>query len=179
MQEDAGQSLARLTEARTFAEQAHGAQRYGERPYLFHLDMVVSLLTPYGTDAQVIGYLHDVVEDTPTTREVIVTEFGEFIAECVALLTDEPGATRKDRKAKTYRKLSQVAGSTQLALVVKAADRLANVKSCVADGKQSLLRVYRDEHPTFRKSAYRAGLCDPLWNELDELLCRHTQGGSG
>ncbi len=29
-------------------------------------------------------------------------EFGDFVADCVALITDEPGVNRKERKARTY-----------------------------------------------------------------------------
>jgi hypothetical protein len=54
--------------------------------------------------------------------------------------------------------------------VVKAADRLANVRSCLVDQHNGMLAVYRKEHPTFRRAAYREGLCEPLWRELDALL---------
>ena len=57
-----------LDQARAFALAAHGDQMYGARPYSFHLDAVVRLLSPYGIEAQVIGYLHDVVEDTEVSE---------------------------------------------------------------------------------------------------------------
>lgn len=156
--------------ARAFAIAAHGDQMYGERPYVFHLDQVVENLSEFSPVAQTVGYLHDVVEDTPTTLEEIAEKFGAFVSECVALLTDEPGANRKERKAKTYKKLAGVTGPAELALIVKAADRLANVKACVADGNVALWRVYRDEHPTFRTAAYRPDQCELLWQQLDQLL---------
>lgn len=93
---------------------AHGEQRYGDQPYVYHLDGVAGLLLPYGRTAQVIGYLHDVVEDTPVTVADIERTFGGLIAQCVALLTDEPGETRAARKAKTYAKLALVTGETEL-----------------------------------------------------------------
>jgi len=93
-----------------------------------------------------------------------------LVAGCVELLTDEPGATRKIRKAKTYAKLATVGQDFELALIVKTADRLANVRACVEDGKDSLRNLYASEQPQFRSAAYRAGLCDPLWAELDQLL---------
>lgn len=156
--------------AREFAIAAHGDQRYGERPYSFHLDQVVGSLSEFGQDAEAVGYLHDVVEDTSTTVAEISEKFGPLVAECVALLTDVPGQNRKERKAKTYKKLSAVSGPAQLALVVKVADRLANVRACIADGKEALWNVYRDEHAAFRAAAYRAGQCDALWGQLDGLL---------
>lgn len=159
-----------LDQARAFALAAHGDQMYGARPYSFHLDAVVRLLSPYGIEAQVIGYLHDVVEDTEVSEAEIRQHFGRLIAECVGLLTDAPGANRAERKARTYARLATVDGPAELALVVKVADRLANVRTCLIDDRRGLREVYRGEHPAFRRAAYREGLCEPLWVELDTLL---------
>ncbi|MDM0006739.1 HD domain-containing protein [Variovorax sp. J22G73] len=163
-------TLAATTIARAYAVQMHGDQKYGIHPYVFHLDAVVALLQPYGETAQVIGYLHDVVEDTEATVSQVQERFGDLVARCVSLLTDAPGTNRKERKAKTYAALAQVTGDEELALVVKAADRLANVRACVADGHRALWDTYRGEQPTFRAAAFRAGQCDALWAELDALL---------
>lgn len=159
-----------LEQARAFALAAHGGQKYGNRPYAYHLDAVAALLAPYGDEAQVVGYLHDVVEDTGVGLEEVRAHFGARVADCVALLTDAPGATRKERKALTYAKLAQVRGETELALLVKAADRLANARACVDDRKRELWLVYHGEHAAFRAAAYRAGQCEALWTELDRLL---------
>ena len=157
-------------EARSFAVAAHGGQRYGDLPYSFHLDEVAALLAPYGSQAQIIGYLHYVIEDTAVTESDIRDRFGPLIADCVSLLTDPSGSSRAERKAATYARLATVNGPTEVALLVKAADRLANVRSCVRGDRRGLMTVYRNEHASFRRSAYRAGLCDPLWRELDTLL---------
>lgn len=157
-------------EARTYAVTLHGDQRYGTHPYVHHLDAVTALLQPYGPQAQIVGFLHDVVEDTEATVDDVRRRFGNLTADCVALLSDAPGATRKERKAKTYAALAQVNGEQELALLVKAADRLANVRACVADGHRALWDTYRGEHPTFKAAAFRPGQCDPLWAELDTLL---------
>ncbi len=158
-----------IQQARAFAIQAHGDQRYGAHPYAVHLDAVAALARPYGELAQVIAYLHDTVEDTPVTEAEIRAQFGDTAARCVALLTDQPGANRKERKEKTYAKMAEAKDDLNLALLVKAADRLANLRACVADQHERLLAVYKAEHPTFRQAAYREGLCDPLWQELDRL----------
>jgi (p)ppGpp synthase/HD superfamily hydrolase len=157
-------------QARAFAVAAHGDQAYGEHPYVFHLDAVAAIAAPFGEAAVVAAYLHDTVEDTQASLQEITEQFGPEIAACVALLTDEPGENRKERKGKTYAKLAQVTGPLELALIVKAADRLANVRACVKERNERLLQVYRGEHPVFRQSAFRPGLCDALWSELDELL---------
>lgn len=167
-----------LDEARSFALTAHGEQMYGARPYSFHLDAVARLLSPYGIEAQIIGYLHDVVEDTQVTVSDIQERFGQRIAECVGLLTDSPANSRAERKQQTHARLAAVAGASELALVVKAADRLANVRTCVIDDRRGLHDVYRSEHPAFKRAVYRAGLCEPFWLELDTLLQAAVVGQS-
>ncbi|QOF80168.1 HD domain-containing protein [Variovorax sp. 38R] len=163
-------NTSNLSAARAYALSMHGAQMYGTHPYSHHLDAVTRVLLPYGQEAQVIGYLHDVVEDTDATVDEVRLRFGDLVAACVALLTDEPGANRKERKSKTYAKLAKVTGAEELALVVKVADRLSNVRACVADANRDLWSVYRGEHEVFKAAAFRAGLCDELWSELDGLL---------
>jgi (p)ppGpp synthase/HD superfamily hydrolase len=159
-----------VAEAREFAVRAHGEQRYGDQPYSVHLDAVAELAAPFGEQAQVVAYLHDAVEDTAVSLDEVRAKFGELVSECVGLLSDAPGANRKERKAKTYARLAQVQGRAQLALIVKAADRLANVRACVREGNAGLWRMYQSEHEVFRAAAYRAGQCDEIWLELDQLL---------
>ena len=159
-----------LSAARAYALDMHGAQMYGTHPYSHHLDAVAATLEPYGPKAQALGYLHDVVEDTSAEIDEVRQLFGADVAACVALLTDEPGVNRKERKSKTYAKLATASGPEELALVVKAADRLSNVRACVADANLDLWNLYRSEHAVFKASAFRNGLCDELWSELDDLL---------
>lgn len=165
-------------QARAFAISAHAEQKYGDRPYSFHLDAVAGIAELFGEEAVVIAYLHDTVEDTQTTIQEIECNFGPKVAACVGLLTDEPGTNRKERKAKTYAKLAVVHGPNELALVVKAADRLANVRACLADRKRSMWELDRSEHPVFRQAAYRTGLCESLWSELDSSLAEGAFGAA-
>ncbi len=161
--------------ARAFARAAHGDQRYGVHPYVVHLDDVVGILSGLAEadEATLIsGYLHDVVEDTEVSAAEVEREFGAVVARCVELLTDAPGANRKQRKAATYARLAEVSTDAPeaRALVVKVADRLANVRRSVDDQNQRLIELYRREHPVFRGSARRAGRAPALWDELDRLL---------
>jgi guanosine-3',5'-bis(diphosphate) 3'-pyrophosphohydrolase len=159
-----------VEQALEFALKWHGDQKYGEHPYVYHLHQVAQLLKGYGELAQAIAYLHDVVEDTEASIDQLQNEFGPLVASCVSILTDEPGATRQERKAKTYQKMAQVEGELELALVVKAADRLANMKSCIRNNYLPLLETYRKEFPTFHASAYRPQMCDDIWTEMQSLV---------
>jgi len=159
-----------MNAARTYALAVHGDQQYGDKPYAVHLDAVAALAKPFGAEAVTVAYLHDAVEDTDATLADIEARFGAHVATCVGLLTDEAGATRKERKAKTYAKMAVIRGAAELALIVKAADRLANVRACIAGNRAAQWAVYHGEHAAFRAAAFRAGQCDALWTELDHLL---------
>ena len=169
-----------VAEARAFAVKAHGEQLYGQHPYVVHLDDVHDILHEHGqpplpTTRLVIAYLHDVVEDTSITLSEIKTRFGDVVAGCVDLLTDGPGDSRKERKAATYTRLEAVPSDGPLhhALVVKAADRLANVRRSVDESNQRLFVMYQSEHTDFRAAAFRTGLVESIWEELDRALRAH------
>jgi (p)ppGpp synthase/HD superfamily hydrolase len=74
---------------------------------------------------QMAGWLHDVLEDTATSKTELVRNFGEEIADIVYRVTDEPGADRTERKRKTYRKIRGHYNAT----TVKLCDRIANVEA--------------------------------------------------
>lgn len=158
--------------AREMALKAHGDQKYGEKPYSVHLDAVADLCRPFGEDAVVVAFLHDAFEDTDLSRDAVVAAFGEHVAACVSLLSDPPGANRKARKAAAFAAFSAVpAGSDlELALLVKAADRLANVRAGVDEDNKSLLSMYRKEHAAFSAVVSRPGLNDALVAEASRLL---------
>lgn len=156
--------------ARECAEIAHDGQMYGEHPYMYHLDAVAELLAPCGKMAVAVGYLHDVVEDTDIDLTYIRHRFGHEIAFLVFLVTDEPGRNRRERKKRTNEKLAKVGELHWLALVVKAADRLANVRQAKAEGNESNLAMYRKEYYEFRNAARRPGLCESWWDEMDRIL---------
>lgn len=177
-----------VLDARDFAVRAHKDQKYGSDPYAVHLDAVAALVSSLGpdwtrlkpravTELLIVAYLHDVVEDTDVAREDIESRFGETVAAAVDLLTDCPGKNRKERKAKTYARLAAVDEHSDwpgtLALVVKAADRLANMRACARDGNKSLMKMYIKEHVDFRRAAFRSELCDLLWDEIDDLVRRY------
>ena len=161
--------MSNKDKARNFAIKAHGGQKYGEFPYSVHLDDVAKIASEYGETAQVVAYLHDVVEDTEVTPKEIEHAFGGLVSRCVCILSDEPGESRKIRKAATYQKMARISGPEEIALLVKAADRLANMRACVRSENEGFLDMYRAEHKVFRDSAYRPNLCEDIWIEIEKI----------
>ncbi|WP_067691367.1 HD domain-containing protein [Nocardia jejuensis] len=156
--------------ARAFAERAHGAQRYGDQPYVTHLAAVRAVLAEYGIggDTGVAAWLHDVVEDTPITIMQIDEAFGKPVADLVWAVTGV-GESRRERNADAQAKIV----AHPPAAILKLADRIANVEASAANN-QRLLAMYRSEHTAFR--AKLAGLttevpaADQMWQRLDALL---------
>lgn len=169
----------RLADARAFAVRAHADQRYGDQPYVVHLDAVRSVAVEHGvTDADVLvaTLLHDVVEDTGVSREDVTRAFGERVADLVDAVSDPPEhLSREAKKKAAYPRIRAVDG----AVVLKLADRLANVRACAGDGARQArkLAMYRGEHPGFRAALHPGEVAlaqDPaqaaLWRSLDALL---------
>lgn len=152
-----------VKEAAYMAISAHGSQTYDEYPYYYHLEQVVDVLKEYGysEDKYIIsGYLHDAIEDADISYNDIKKKFGEEIAEIVYCVTDELGRNRKERKAKT---LPKIAGNKD-AIIVKLADRIANLRSPKMKG------MYAKEYAEFKDMLYRPNHADDMWKELDKLV---------
>lgn len=145
---------------------------YGKLPYSYHLGMVSSLLTGYGQVVQDVAWLHDALEDTSLTKAEIEEVCGPVVARCVELLTDPPGASRKERKALSYARLAAVDVANideAWVLLVKAADRLANVQFSVQN-RSPLVDMYRREQDDFRKAIHRVGWNDDLIEAINQWL---------
>lgn len=162
--------------ARRFALVAHGDQKYGEHPYSYHLGAVADIARPWGDVTEAVAWLHDVVEDTPVSGYEVWETFGDPIAACVWIVTDPGGRNRRERKARLHERLAAIVANDALgftqyrpALVVKVADRLANLRACKA-GSPKLLKMYRKEHEAFRSALFMPGLCDRLWDEIEEII---------
>jgi guanosine-3',5'-bis(diphosphate) 3'-pyrophosphohydrolase len=159
-----------MARAEDFALKAHAGQTYGNYTYDFHLRSVVSVLRSHGvTDTSLLasGWLHDVVEDTDFSVDDIEKSFGSKVAKLVYAVTDEPGKSRKERKAKTY---SKIRGNKD-ATILKLADRCANLLYSLETDNKDMLSMYRKEHAEFSKQLKEGLLISDteqeLWDRVD------------
>lgn len=153
--------------AEAFAIAKHAHQKYGEHPYEYHLHRVLSVLVEFEhTDNQVIvaGWLHDTLEDTETTYEMLVSEFGKEVADIVQAATSEPGKNREERFRNTAPKIQ----SNKKALIVKLADRIANTEASL-ESNSKLYNMYVKEFPLFKELLYNPQDIElmPMWNRLE------------
>lgn len=142
-----------FSRAREFALERHADQQYAGRPYAYHLERVAQVLTRFGYEGpayQMAAWLHDVVEDTPTTIDEVRDLFGRSVSDLVWSVTGI-GPNRKTRNADIYRKL----GEYVFGIPLKVADRIVNhdasifdpVKGCPSFGHA---QMYFREGPEFR-----------------------------
>jgi (p)ppGpp synthase/HD superfamily hydrolase len=155
---------------RGYAMLKHAGQKYGHNPYVYHLDMVAHITAQVTTDSLALtaAYLHDVVEDTGTSLNVIHNTFGPLVATWVAHLTP-PVGNRKFRAEATNERYAVLEFPDHEVLIIKAADRLANMRHSLNSGDAKLLKMYRREYPAFRAAVHRNDLCDWIWDELDHI----------
>jgi (p)ppGpp synthase/HD superfamily hydrolase len=160
---------AQLRKARDFAVHAHGAQRYGDKPYVDHLLAVVRILEQFGAsaDCRVAGWLHDTIEDTSVTRDEVSVEFGDRVASLVWAVTGEGHGNRQAHSASICAKIAQCPE----AAVVKLADRIANIEACERGDRHSAR--YVGEHPAFADAI--APLVDAaMWQRYLDALGAKT-----
>lgn len=121
-----------------FATAAHGAvgqvRKYTGEPYITHPIEVASIVKSVSHTPEMVAaaYLHDVVEDTNVTLDIIAQHFGTTVAEYVQELTDPPktanSPNRKTRKAFVRDKLAFASAEVQ---TIKLADLISNSQSIV------------------------------------------------
>ena len=141
----------------------HPLQRYGDLPHFYHLEMVVELLKRFGFNDEkyiISGYLHDVIEDSNLNYNDLKRIFNEEIAEIIFCLSDNIGRNRKERK--NYDLIKSNINS----IIIKLADRIANVEYSKFMNNR-MFNVYKKE---YKNKLFINGLCDEMWNHLDNLL---------
>jgi guanosine-3',5'-bis(diphosphate) 3'-pyrophosphohydrolase len=169
---------SKVQRARALALRAHADQHYGDQPYLVHLEHVVDILERFGVTTETANgeallcaaWLHDTLEDTQLEATVIAS-IDAVTLDLVQRVTDEPGASRGERKERTYPKIA----AQPLAVVLKLADRIANVSACLESDTERATRkleMYRGEYPKFRAALrdVNGEWLEAMWAHLDGLL---------
>jgi len=193
----------RINHAFAFAAKHHDRQvRKGTRlPYLTHPANVAVILSRYDQDEQTVvsGILHDVIEDCVLdgyTRDMleqrIGDKFGPDVLETVLAVThrqvDEEGIDLSSEERKDDY-LARLAGASERARWVCAADKIHNGNSILADlnrtldpdtvwsrfnvGRLGTVRWYRRVYERLREVGFSA----PIMSELLEVAERLEQRG--
>ena len=125
-----------VLKAALFAAQRHAGQRRkgaADEPYINHLlevaELVSSALAEPDTNLVIAALLHDTVEDTGVTKEVLVETFGSDVADLVMEVTDDKSLPKAERKRLQIVHASQISVRAQ---VIKLADKISNLRGILA-----------------------------------------------
>ena len=131
--------------ARAFARVAHAEQtrKYTGEPYVVHTDEVAAIVEAHGGTPEMIAaaHLHDVLEDTPTSFETLVAEFGRDVAEMVAALSDQVPKSAGNRKLRKQLESDRLGTCEARVHTIKLADIVSNTRS-IAERDPRFARVY-------------------------------------
>lgn len=156
------------------AAQAHEDQyRKSGEPYIRHPVAVATIVARQGLDdiAVAAALLHDAVEDTGITLEVLNERFGPDLARIV------DGVTKLDRvqfdskeqqQAATMRKMIVAIAQDIRVLIIKLADRLHNLRTIAVLPPFKQERTARETLDVYAPLAHRLGMED-LKVQLEDL----------
>jgi (p)ppGpp synthase/HD superfamily hydrolase len=158
-----------VARARTFATAAHAAvgqlRKYTFEPYIVHPEEVAGIVSEYGGTPEMIAaaWLHDTVEDTGVSIELIRSEFGSEVSDLVGWLTDVSRPDHGNRAARKAIDRAHTAAAPAEAQTVKLADLISNTRSIVAHDekfavtylaeKRELLKVMTKADPALMARA--------------------------
>jgi len=124
--------MNRLIQAIHFSSLKHTNQRRKDKdatPYINHPIDVMHILSSSGVediDTLMGAVLHDTLEDTKTTYNELVREFGYEVADLVKEVSDDKTLSKVDRKKA---QIAHAKHCSDKAKLIKLADKLSNLSS--------------------------------------------------
>jgi len=164
----------RVRDAFVFACEHHADQRRksGE-DFIVHPVGVARICAGMRLDTETLcaALLHDTVEDTSASIEEVRARFGDEIAQIVDGVTKLTGIafqSRDEAQAENYRKMMVAMATDVRVILIKLADRLHNMRTIDAMGKQKQIEKARETLDIYAPLAHRLGIHAIKW-ELEDL----------
>jgi len=169
-----GEDASTIVRAAQLAAVAHAGQhrRSGE-PYVTHPVAVAAIVAELGLDAPTVAaaLLHDAVEDTGLTLEVLEAEFGPVVARVVDGVTKLDRLqfeTKEAQQAATIRKMLVAMANDWRVLLIKLADRLHNMRTLAVMPEWKQRRTAQETFDVYAPLAHRLGVQQVKW-QLEDL----------
>jgi len=172
--------IEKVRKAYSFAELMHRSQiRESGEPYIIHPLNVATILTEMHADIDTIcaGLLHDVIEDSETTKDDIEKEFGADVANLVDGVTKLKRMNFSSKEAQilanTRKIITSISDDVRI-IIIKLADRLHNMRTL--HFKKSPIKRQENAIETmeiFVPLAYYIGAYR-IKTELEDLALRYT-----
>lgn len=163
-----------LNKAIIFATKAHAGQfrKGGSKPYILHPLEAGIIVSQIKNDEDLIcaAILHDVVEDTDITAQIIKEEFSQKIADLVVSQSEDKSRSWKQRKMHTLEFL--VKERNEDVGIVALGDKLSNMRSIDRDVQEigdKLWEVFNVKDKEQHKWYY-SGLVNSL-----SYLCKYNE----
>ncbi len=158
------EQIALVEKAYYCAEVAHGDQRRtsGEM-YITHPLAVAKILAAMHMDhySLAAAMLHDVIEDTPRTKEELLEEFGDTVAEIVdgvSKLTHIESSSVEEKQARNFEKMAIAMSKDIRVIIVKLADRLHNMRTLGPLKAEKRRRIAKETLEMYARIAARLGM---------------------
>ncbi len=145
-----------------------------QEPKINHMREVAQLVDEAGgsDDEAAAAWLHDILEDTPTTYEEITDRFGPHVAMIVIGLTDPAGIHGLEGEESIYkRKMMQaerLRNEPRSVRLVKLADQISNLRSVRHDPPRDWTRTKAIEY--IRGAWEVAQVCRGISQLLDDYF---------
>ncbi|MGB2201933.1 MAG: RelA/SpoT family protein, partial [Pseudooceanicola atlanticus] len=165
---------ALIRDAYAFGMEMHEGQfRKSGEPYFTHPVEVASILAQQNLDDATIvtALLHDTIEDTKASYQIVTERFGSEIAELVngvTKLTNLQLSSTETKQAENFRKLFMAMSRDLRVLLVKLADRLHNMRTIRSMRQEKQVQKARETMDIFAPLAGRMGM-QWMREELEDL----------
>lgn len=164
----------KIFEAYQLAEEAHKDQkRHSGEPYITHPVSVACILAEMHMDEETImaALMHDVIEDTPVTKDTIFNQFGETVADLVdgvSKLTRIEFKNQAEAQAENLHKMVLAMSRDIRVVIIKLADRLHNMRTLGNVPQPKRRRVAKETLEIYAPIANRLGMYT-IFTELQHL----------
>jgi GTP diphosphokinase / guanosine-3',5'-bis(diphosphate) 3'-diphosphatase len=172
--------LPLLWKAYRYAEEAHKEQyRQSGEPYFQHLYHTALILAELNMDTATIcaGFLHDILEDTNISEEIISNEFSPQIIQFVKGVTKIGGIkfqSEQQQQAQNFRKILLSVADDIRVIIIKFADRLHNMRTLDALPSEKRRRIALETRDVYAPLAHRLGMYR-LKMEIEDLALKHLE----
>ena len=163
-----------LKQAYLVAREAHeGQMRSSGEPYITHPVAVALNLAKMHLDHETLmaALLHDVIEDTPVTKDELAELFGFTVAELVegvSKLDKLKFDNKEEMQAENFRKMVLAMVQDIRVILIKLADRTHNMRTLGSLRPDKRRRIARETLEIYAPIANRLGIHD-VKNELELL----------
>ncbi len=172
--------LPLLWKAYKFSKEAHKDQyRQSGEAYFQHLYHTAFILAELNMDTPTIcaGFLHDILEDTNISEEVVSNEFSPQIVQFVKGVTKISGIkfqSEQQQQAQNFRKMLLSVADDIRVIIIKFADRIHNMRTLDALPEKKRRRIALETRDVYAPLAHRLGMYR-IKMEMEDLALKHLE----